>query len=615
MAKKKSSAASQTAIWILMGLLILSLGGFGITQLGGSLRSLGEVGDKQVDIDQYARQLSQEINLLAQQRGAAVPFSEAQALGIDSAVLARLVRIRALDHETAQLGLSVGDETLRGDILAIQGFQGIDGEFDRDAYAFALEQAGLTEAQFENRLREEAARTILQGAIVSGTVMPDTYVDTLVDFAGETRAISLIRLDQSSLDAPLPDPSPDELRAYHAENQADFQIPATRQLTYVLLTPEMMLDEVTLDEATLRAEYDDRAAEFNVPESRLVERLPFLDQAAADAAAAQLEVNGTTFDALVEARGLTLEDVDLGDVGRLELDAAGEAVFAAEVGDVVGPLPSTLGPALFRINGILPAVTTSFEDARIALQSELALGRASRMIEGLAEDFDDQLAGGATLEQLGDETPMQLSSIDWYEDIAADVAGYPAFRAAAARVQEGDFPQIEVLEDGGIFALRLDGTSPARDATYDEVTEAVLAAFEADRLEEVLTERAAEIVPQLQSGVDAATLGLTVRPEPEVTRSSFLPGTAANMVPDIFEMAPGEIRVMEAFGAVLIVRLEDITLAADNPEITALRDQLQEQVSQSLGQALLDVYTNDTLLRAGQRIDQRALQAVHVNFP
>ena len=41
-------------------------------------------------------------------------------------------------------------------------------------------------------------------------------------------------------------------------------------------------------------------------------------------AAAQLEVNGTSFTALVEERGLDLADVDLGDVGRMELGQAGE---------------------------------------------------------------------------------------------------------------------------------------------------------------------------------------------------------------------------------------------------------------------------------------------------
>ncbi|MEO0936888.1 MAG: SurA N-terminal domain-containing protein [Pseudomonadota bacterium] len=612
---KASNPVSKTAIWILMGLLILSLGGFGITQLGGSARSLGEVGDKQIDIDQYARQLSQEINFLASQRGSAVPFAEAQQLGIDRAVLGRLVRARALDHETAQLGLSVGDATLREEILAIQGFRGIDGQFDRDAYAFALEQAGLSEAQFEARLREEAARNLLQAAIVSGTEMPDTYSRILADYAGETRALTLMRLDEGILDAPLPAPAEQDLREFHAGNPDLFQIPATRQITYVLLTPDSLVDSVEVPEDQLRALYDDRAAQYNTPERRLVERLPFLDGAAADAAAAQLEVGGTSFEALVAERGLTLADVDLGDVGRLELDAAGEAVFGAAVGDVVGPLPSPLGPALFRVNGILPAQSTSFEEARAALQAELARDRAERLIAGLAEDFDDQLAGGATLEQLAEETQLELGQIDWHDAVDADIAAYPSFSEAAARATSGDFPQIELLEDGGVFALRLDGESPARNATYEEAGEDVRALFEADRLETALGARAEALVAELEGGADPAALGLSPRAEPSVTRSTFLPGTPQGTIDRVFEMAPGDLEVVTGFGAVTILRLDAVTPASENPEVEQVRADLAASVSQQLGQTLLQIYTDDTLRRAGSRIDQRTLQAVHVNFP
>ena len=51
---------------------------------------------------------------------------------------------------------------------------------------------------------------------------------------------------------------------------------------------------------------------------------------------------GADLRALRKARGLTLADVDIGDVTLAELGEAGVGVFAADVGSVVGPLPSTL---------------------------------------------------------------------------------------------------------------------------------------------------------------------------------------------------------------------------------------------------------------------------------
>jgi len=341
----KGSSLSKTAIWILMGLLMLGLGGFGAVNLSGNIRSIGTVGDKAIPVDAYARQIQNEIRALEQQTGQALPFARAQEMGLDRAVLQRVVRNRAQDHETEQLGLSVGDETLRDEILQIPAFQGVNGEFDREGYRFALQQGGISEAEFETSLREEAARTLLQGAIVGGVQMPDTYAKTLVSYLTETRSFTWSPLDRDDLAAPLQTPADDVLKTYYDENVDLFMLPASKQITYVTLSPDALIDEVVVPEEDLGAEYDARADEYNQPERRLVERLVFSDSDAADSAAAMLEVSGTTFNALVEERGLQLSDVDLGDVSRLELDAAGEAVFAAEVGAVVCPRAQQIGRA------------------------------------------------------------------------------------------------------------------------------------------------------------------------------------------------------------------------------------------------------------------------------
>ncbi|MEL7132374.1 MAG: SurA N-terminal domain-containing protein, partial [Pseudomonadota bacterium] len=460
MAKGKTSI-SKIAVWILLGLLFVGLSlGFGLDGLGGTVRTVGKVGDKYIDVQTYANTLQREMQAVGQQTGTPLTFSRAQSIGLDRAILAQLVRARALDHEAGEMGLSVGDETIRDEILNIPAFRGLDGSFDREAYRFALDQQGSSESEFETQLREEVSRTILQGAIVSGITMPDTYARTLVSFLGETRDFTWVRLGQNDLDTVLPAPSDDVLRAYYDENLDDYELPETKRITYAVLLPEMILDSMQVDEATLRAEFDARADQYNQPERRLVDRLVYLDADAAERAAAQLEVDGTTFEALVTERGLELGDIDLGDVTRLELDAAGEAVFNAEVGDVVGPLPSSLGPALFRVNGVLPAQRTTFEEAEPQLRQEVAMDAARRQVAVLAEDFDNLLAGGATLEELDAETDMRLASIDWFPALGEGIAAYNGFRDAALQLTEDDFPEIVQLDDGGIFAMRLEEILP-----------------------------------------------------------------------------------------------------------------------------------------------------------
>lgn len=611
----KGSSVGKTAMWILMGLLILGLGGFGAINLSGNIRTIGTVGSKSIPVDTYARQLQNEIRAVERQSGQPLPFARAQEIGLDRAVIQRLVRNRALDHEASTLGLSIGDESLREEILKITAFQGVDGQFDREGYRFALEQGGLSEAEFETSLREEAARTLLQGAILGGVRMPEAYAATLVNFVSEQRSFTWSKLDASHLTTPIAPPSEADLHSYYDENIDRFMLPASKKITYALLTPDAMMDEVEVPEEELRAEYDARANQYNQPERRLVERLAFADQDAADQAAASLEVGSTTFQTLVEDRGLDLSDVDLGDVGRLELDAAGEAVFAAEAGTIVGPLPSSLGPALFRVNGILPAHNTSFEEASPVLKAELAVTRAVRAVEARAQDLDDQLAGGATLEQLADETKMELGTINWDPETSEGIAAYSDFREAASALQDSDFPKIMQLEDGSIYAMRLDEALPERPNPFETALEDVRTALETELTVTALTNQATALLPNLKDENAFEAAGLDAIIEQDQTRNAFITGTPRGFLSEVFDMAVGDLLVLPDQESVVIVRLDAITPAGQTEETIALQNQLSEQLNQALSQDLFTIFSTDVTARAGTQIDPRALQAVHVNFP
>ena len=610
----KGNSISKTAIWVLMGLLILGLGGFGATNLSGTLRTIGSVGDKPMAIDLYARMLQQEMRAIQDQTGTPLSFQQAQDMGLDRAVLNRFVETRALDHEAAQMGLSVGDETLRGRILDVRAFHGIDGTFDRDTYRFALQQAGISETQFETQLREEVARTLLQGAIMGGTQMPATYVDTLVDYVGEERDFVWTKLTQADLLSPVPAPSDADIAAYYQANIADFTLPQTKSLTFAWLAPEMIADQVSVSDSELRAAYDARRDEFNQPERRLVERLAFLDTASAQQARADLDA-GASFSSLVAARGLTLADVDLGDVGRDDLDAAAKAVFDAEVGQIVGPLPSPLGMALFRINGVLPAQVITLDDIRNDLLQELSMEGAARLIDAQAESLNDLMAGGATLEELAAETDMQIATLDWSADTQDGIAAYEAFRIAAEAVTAEDFPQIELLEDGGVFALRLDGVQPPRPAPLEDVRDQAAQGWRDAHTVKALTQQLQKLMPLLSGGSDFATLGFDAVAEENLIRSSFVAGTPQGFLQDIFAAAPGDIVIKDGRDGIFVARLDRIAPPSDDSQARALAAQVEAQINQALAQDLYTAFAADVRLRAGTTIDQRALQAVHVNFP
>ncbi|MEH6506570.1 MAG: peptidyl-prolyl cis-trans isomerase [Sulfitobacter litoralis] len=613
--KAKGNSFTKTAVWGLMGLLILGLGGFGAVNLNGSARTVGEVGDKSISVDNYARELQQQIRAIESQSGEQLSFQEAQAIGLDRAVLQRLVRLRALDNEADEMGLSIGDTNLRERVVEIPSFQGVDGNFDREGYRFALQQAGLNENEFEQSLREEAGRTLLQQAITGGVSMPEAYANTLVSYVGEQRSFTWAKLTQDDLDAPLPDATDAQLRAFYDDNADRFMLPASKTITYITMGPQDLLDEVELTDEELQAAYDDRADEYIQPERRLIERLVFRDQEAADQAAAALEVDGTTFEALVADRGLSLSDVDLGDLSQQQLGAAGDAVFNAEVGDIVGPLPSNLGPALFRVNGVLPSLNTTFEEARPTLVQDLAADRAARLVEVRARDLDDQLAGGATLEQIAEDSKMTLSTIEWTQDSSESIAAYAGFREAATRLTENDFPQIEQLDDGSVFAMRLDGTKEERPNPFDAARADVAAAWRNEQLIDALRAKAETLQAELADGGDFAELGLEPKTGSDQSRDAVVSAAPQGFIAAVFDAAPGDVKLLEGTDEVALVRLDRIKDAAEDDRMTQVKTQIAAQLDDQLSQALFAAFSDDVIRRTAPRVDQQAIDAVHVNFP
>ena len=549
----KKSGIGKYFVWGLLGLLLLGLGGFGATSFTGTVRSIGKVGEAEISTSDYFRALQSEISAVQQRTGQTLSFQQAQALGLTQQVLSQMVVTAALENEAAVLGISVGDERLAEDLRNIRAFQGVDGSFNRDAYKLTLENAGLNERAFEEKLRDESASTLLQGAVLAGVRLPDTYVDTLLGYTGERRAFSWAEVDGSDLDV-LPAPTGEELRAHYDENIALFTRPETKRLTYVWLTPEMIVDSVEVDEDSLRAAYDERIEEFDLPERRLVERLVFSDQAAAEAALARIDAGEAVFEDLVEARGLDLSDTDMGDVTRGDLGKAADAVFGAEVGQVVGPAPTTLGPALFRINAGLPAQLTSFEDAVPALRGELALDRARRVIDTQMQSFDDELAAGVTLDELAESTDLVIGTLGWTGENDEDIAGYPAFREAAEAIDISDYPAIAQLGDGGVFAVRLDEVLPPEPFPYEEVELRVQADWRRAQTADALFARAEALAGELGEGVTFEGAGLEARSEDGLTRNAFGADLPRPLLEAVFDMTPNEVRAVRADDLAVVVR-------------------------------------------------------------
>lgn len=620
----KSGSFSKGFVWIILLLLIVGLGGFGVSNFGGSVQSVASVGDRDVSANDYYRGVQQEMRVMSAQTGQTLTFEQANqfsqfAFGapLTDRVLTQLITTTALNGEAERIGLSIGDERLRDQLMSNPSFQGLNGSFDREAYRIALRQIGMNERDFEASIREDTARGMLQAAVIGGLTMPSQMVESFIAYQGQKRAFSVVRRTAADLTAEPPAPTEAELLAYYEENPAPYTDPAVKNITYAWITPDMLLDTIEVDDETLRSIYEERSAEFNSPERRLVERLVFPTEEAAAEAAARLTSGETDFDGLVAERGLSLDDIDMGDVSVDDLSVgAAAAVFTLEGPGITGVEQSALGPALFRVNAVLDAQVIPFEEVREDLLNEYARDRARRLVDGMVEDIENLLAGGATLEELTAETELELGQIGWFDGLDEGITAYEDFRRVARNVSEDDFPEITALDDGGLFALRLDGTEEARLKPFDEVRDNVVTDWTEQEIQNLLLEQAEALADQLRLGVPPEDLGLVAETFEDQTRDTYIDGIPAAFIEELFSAAEGEVRVFDADGPVLIGQLHAVS--APDPEdedISELRARLAESLDQGLVQDVFVAFARDIETSTGLSINQAALNAVHAQIP
>jgi len=617
MAKSVAKKASNLFVWVILGLLFVALAGFGIGSFSGGASRLASVGDVEVTAEDYALALQQEINAQIAQTQTPIRLNDLIQNGVDQAVLGGLIARASLANEAQQMGLSVGDEEVARQITQIQAFQGIDGQFDREAYEFSLNSNGLDAAEFEEDIREDTARSLMQLAVVGGLTPNTEIAEALVAYQGETRDFTLLTLTETDLPTGLPAPTEGDLATYYEENPQRFTRPEAKRITYAWITPAMLMDIVTVNEDALRALYEDRADRYRQPERRLLEQLVYLTEEDAQAAFDAIEAGETDFDTLVEDRGLTIDDIDLGDVAYDGLpESTAEVIFNDTESEILGPLESDLGPALFRVNAVLEAAEVSFEEAQEELRSELAAEAARRAISDMRADVDDLLAGGATLEELDTDTDMRLGSLDYTSASEDGIAGYDAFREAADLAQDGDFPELLDLSDGGIFALRLDEVVPPTLPPLDEISDEVAEAWRASVLRDQLAARGETLVGNLATGATLEDLGRTDL-ETGIRRQDFIPDAPPTLVAQVFQLAePGDVVLVPGAERAYIARLDAINAAArDQPDTGLLLQILNQTVAQSMAQDIFEAYGQALQADAGISINQASINAVHAQFP
>ena len=605
---KSKTSVSKIFVWILLGFLFVGLIGFGTGNLSGNIKTIGKIGETEITVNQYVRALQSELRNTSQQFGQQLTLQQLQAFGIQQQVLARLVTDKLLENEASKLSLSVDDKTVRDNIVSLNVFKGPDGNFNQDAYNFALENAGYTSTEFEEEIRAETARNILSQSILSGNMTNKLQAELLASFLLEERSFNIQILKPENISFTVKDPSDEQLESFLEINVDDYTVPESKAITYAVLQPEMLIDIVESDDSILEKIYDEKKQEYNKPEQRTVERLSFLNMDEANSVMAEVTKSLTDFDKLLSDRNLSDEDVLYGTFTEEQLLEGKKQVFAGNVGEVVGPVETDLGPVIFRIREIIPAKTTSFEEVKPELDKEYKLSEAIKLIDERIEDSQNLLAAGGTLEELNKEIGFSVENILFNSEANIPILENKIFFDTAQMAKVNDFPEIKELSNGGLFALRVDQTVDARQKDIDEVRTELTTAWQKQELQNKLDEIAEDMLIKHQYKGKILNFN-------KITRDKVLPELPENIVEEAFNLSTGEGTVISGDEESFILRLNNVSnadLSSDTAKL--LVSQLKNQISNSLSADLFESFANMARVNSKLDLNEQAVNAVHSSF-
>ncbi|WP_431203476.1 SurA N-terminal domain-containing protein [Bradyrhizobium betae] len=622
MRKASSNWLGKTIMAIVMGVLIISFGVWGIADIfkGFGQSTVAKVGGTEISLNEFRQIYTDRLQQISRQVGRPLTPDQARAFGLDRQVLQQTIAEAALDEEARRLGLGQSDDQIRQFIMSDPNFKGVDGKFDANRFQAVIRNFGYTEQRYVSEQRKVSLRRQITGTIGAGLEPPKAMLDVLTRFQNEQRAIEFVKLDAAQAGA-IDAPSPEALAAYFEDHKVQFRAPEYRKISFVVVSPEEIGKWSDVSDEDAKKVFEQRKDRLGTPEKRQIQQLVFPTLAEAQTARERL-AGGMSFEDLGKERGLNASDVDLGLVTKSSLDATvGNAAFALPAGEISQPIQGPLGTSIVKVDKIEPGKEADYASLANDIKRELATERARVKVADLRDKMEDERGGGSSVIDAAQKLGLTAVTVDAVDRSGRAPDGQPVASIPQGLdvVSQAFNSDVGVDNDsisfkGGYVWYDVLAITPSRDRNLDEVRDQVEARWRQDQIAAKLKAKAAEMVQKLEQGgklaEEAAAVGAKVETASGFKRDDSPAGVPATVVSAAFRTAKDGVgQTAAGSGEVVVFRVTDIV----DPSVDAASDAVKK-LKDSLDRALTDEqvasYVNKLQTDIGTTINQAAFAQV-----
>ncbi len=624
----------KTFAQMVLALVTLPFAFFGVDyyfRSGESAKAVATVGGSKIEQREYDNLMREQQERMRQALGARYDPAMLDTPAVRYALLDQLVNQRLLENLGSAEHFRVTDGQLRQFIAALPPFQE-DGKFSATKYAEVLAGQGMTPLQFEQRVRGELQLSPLQDPIVGGSFAAQAAVRQYLALAEQKREVAFASVAAAPFEKSVA-VTDAEIKAYYDKNPGDFQTQEVAKIEYLTLSQDALAAQMKVDPAEVKQAYQANARQYTTAEERQASHILIAvkpDASAAEKAAAKAKATmilekarakPEDFAALAKEYsqdpGSSQQGGDLGSFARGSMVKPFEdAVFAAKVGDIVGPVETSFGYHIIKVTGITPAHVQTFDEVKGRIEADLRRQKATEKFASAAEQFQnlvyeqaDSLAGAAKALDLKVETTSLMTRAQIQQLALGNEKFVKALFSPDSLQAKRNTEAIEVAPNT-LMAGRILEYKPATLRSFADVR---------DDIRKLLAHRAASALAQkagqdklalLAQGKTGAEVGIEFGKPVTLDRTQVQAGFPADALKSVFEAdarkLPAYVGTADASGDYSIYRIDKV-IDAPAPDAAKLAS-VGAGIGSEIGREMMTAYLAS--LRAGTevKINQAVLE-------
>tara|TARA_B110000238_G_scaffold78147_1_gene86118 strand:- start:387 stop:2252 length:1866 start_codon:yes stop_codon:yes gene_type:complete len=379
-------------------LLIIGFAAWGVGDLSGNSNqnSVLSVGKQKITSEEIINELN-KVRYRMQQRPS---INEAIKNGILNDIINKFEQEILINAEAKKLNLYVPLNIQTMAIRNEQAFKDPLGKFSQVRFLKSLNNAGLNEEKYLDMINTEAYFKQLSMPISLNKTYNTKIVKKLIEWQNEVREIDYFFLDKIK-ENKIKVPDANDLQVFYNEYKDLYKIPVTKNFKYIEIQPSDFKKKITVNDKKIKEIYESEITKYTSNEERSLYQVISQDIDKANAFIKKLKENDDFVKLAKDQFSLSKKDIDIGFVKKYELPKeTKKQIFDGKTKDVIGPIKTKFGYAIYQLNTINPKKTTSYKDAYAEIKRELLNELSLELLYKDISSIEESIDQGDNLEEI-----------------------------------------------------------------------------------------------------------------------------------------------------------------------------------------------------------------------